>query len=323
MSVRSCVALACLVAPAVAVAAPGRVLVADSDPELVHAIESSLAPWRLTVVADPAAGDPAERAARANARFAVWREGSVLVVLDRDLGTTERRPARSGALGPVDAAAAALTVKTMMRLPPPPPLVEPSSPPPLVTPAVVVTSPPPPVARGASLRISAELGGRVEDRDRGAPGMRVRGALLVRPWADRGWRFGALIDGGPSAEVKGAGFEGTWNDLAAIALASWSTPIGSQFSIEPAIGVGVAYRVLDGTVGQAAQHDSEVDTRALASLAVRRSFGTFSIAAALSGETTPGTSTYTKEQGMSEAVIFEPPRIALALTVGVAVDLGR
>jgi len=320
MSMRARIVIVSLVAPAIAVAAPGRVLVADADPELVHAIESSLAPWRFTVVADQAQGDPAERAARANARFAVWREGSVLVVVDRELGTTERRPARSGPLDPVAAAAAALTVKTMMRLPPPPVEPVPSDPPEAV---MATAGPSARASRGPALRISAEVGARVEDREQGSAGLRVRGALLVQPWARRGWRFGALVDAGPSADTDRAGFAGTWSDLGALALASWSAPLTSHLWIEPTVGAGLAYRVLDGAVGMTAQRESEVDLRVMGAVALRRGFGAFSVALALSGDATPSTSTYTRDQGMSQVAVFETPSIALALTLGVAVDLGR
>lgn len=88
------------------------VVLADSDPELLHAVESSLAPWKLTIVVDARPIDEAtatRRADEAGARFVVWREGDQLVVYDRTTSAAERRPARTGAFDNVSAAAAALT----------------------------------------------------------------------------------------------------------------------------------------------------------------------------------------------------------------------
>src|SRR5262249_7795558 len=101
-----------------------RVVLADPDPELRRAVETSLKPWRIedAVEAQPPPDESAanDRANESSARFVVWRDGSALVVFDHDSGSAERRTASSGAFDPVGAAAAALTVKTMMRLPPPP-----------------------------------------------------------------------------------------------------------------------------------------------------------------------------------------------------------
>lgn len=102
-----------------------RVLLADTDPELQRAVRAALAPWRLEVVIEteqrPTDATHAQAIGDAQtARFVVWREGTDLVVFDRERGEAEHRGAPSGALDPASAAAAALTVKTLMRLPPPP-----------------------------------------------------------------------------------------------------------------------------------------------------------------------------------------------------------
>ena len=95
-------------------APPSRVLVADSDPVLVSAIDRSLAPWKITVIAEPTVPDEAHahmRADAVDAQFVVWREGDQLVVFDREHGTSERRTARDGHFDDVSAAAAALIRK--------------------------------------------------------------------------------------------------------------------------------------------------------------------------------------------------------------------
>ncbi|HEX7840230.1 MAG TPA: hypothetical protein VF469_22285, partial [Kofleriaceae bacterium] len=87
-----------------------RVVLADPDPELRHAMEQALAPWRLDVVIEgpPPTDDGAarERADADTARFVVWRDGGELVVYDRELGSLERRASRAGVLDPPTAAAA-------------------------------------------------------------------------------------------------------------------------------------------------------------------------------------------------------------------------
>src|SRR5262249_10223341 len=79
-----------------------RVVLADPDPELRHAVEQVLAPWHLEVVIEgPPPTDTAmaeQRADADTARFVVWRDGDELLVYDRELGFTERRDSRTGTL---------------------------------------------------------------------------------------------------------------------------------------------------------------------------------------------------------------------------------
>ena len=69
-----------------------RVLLVDSDPELLRALEVSLAPWQLTIIVDArplTEATAAERAGGAGARFLVWRDGADLVVYDQTTRTTD------------------------------------------------------------------------------------------------------------------------------------------------------------------------------------------------------------------------------------------
>ncbi|CAN5920787.1 hypothetical protein BH11MYX3_BH11MYX3_40720 [soil metagenome] len=217
-----------------------RVLLADPDPELLHAVESSLSPWHLSIVVDAAAPADAtaaqQRAVVTGARFVVWRAGDQLVVFDRARGTSDRRPARAGSFDPVSAAAAALTVKTMMRLPPPDD----------GTTAVIVTPPvvPPADAEGVEVRLELEIAARLAGSDVGAGG-RARFAAMVRPWAAHGGRFGVRADLGTQTSIDRASFKGSWRDWAVLVAASWTVPRGG-WELEPWIAGGVVRGTLDG-----------------------------------------------------------------------------
>ena len=312
-----------LVAARAAAAPPDRVLLADPDPELLHAVESSLAPWHLAVVIDGAVPrDDATAHARAEvtgARFVVWRERDQLVVFDRDRGSSERRPARTGSFDPVTAAAAALTVKTMMRLPPPPPDDGGS---------VVAPPPPPPPAhvdapaRGAELRFEAGVAARLAPGDAGAS---ARGelAVMVRPWSEHGWRFGARGDLGTSTQVDRSGFKGTWSDWAVLAAASWTYPRG-HWELEPWVAGGVTRATLDGTESAAPRSEQAVLATLRGGIVGRRRLGVVSVGLGLELAGVTGAPTYTKTtNGAGMPPVFETPSFSVVIGLVVAAELGH
>jgi len=96
-------------AASAAPAAVRRVVLADPDPELKHAMDQAFVPWHLEVVVEGApqadAAEATERAGADTARFVVWRDGDQLVAYDRTQASMERRASRAGPLDPPTAAA--------------------------------------------------------------------------------------------------------------------------------------------------------------------------------------------------------------------------
>lgn len=307
-------ALLVLCASTAFAAPPDRVLLADPDPELLHAVESSLSPWRLTIVVERDApaddGTARTRADVTGARFVVWREGDQLVVLDLARAASERRPARAGNFDAISAAAAALTVKTMMRLPPPPP-----------EDAEIVT----PSADGAHVELRLEIGGaaRIANGDDGL-GTRAELAAMLRPSSARGWRVGVRGDFGTSASIDAGGFKGSWQDFAMLAAASWTHTRGA-WEIEPWLGAGVARGTLDGTEMAGTprlEHATLFTVHGGGSL--RRRFGAFTAGPGLVLAATPAAPTYTRTTpGMGMPSLFEASKFSVVVGLTVAIDLGR
>ncbi len=297
-------------------APPDRVLLADPDPELLHAVESSLSPWRLTIVVERDApiddGTARARAEVTGARFVVWREGDQLVVLDRSRADSERRPARAGSFDPVSAAAAALTVKTMMRLPPPPP-------------EEVAIGAPGPSGETTHVEIRLEAAGaaRMATGDDGF-GARAQIAAMLRPSSGHGWRLGVRGDFGTSASIDAGGFQGTWQDFAVLAVASWTYPRGA-WELEPWLGAGVTRGTLDGTETAGTprlEHATLFTARGGGS--VRRRFGAWTPGLGLAIEATPGAPTYTRTTpGMGMPTLFEASKFSVVASLMIAVDLGH
>jgi hypothetical protein len=286
-------------------AASARVVLADPDPELLHAVETALAPWKLEVVIDavrPASTAQAEaRATRLTARFVVWRRDGDLIVFDRERRAAEHREGKAGRLDAADAAAAALTVKTLMRLPSPGHHDE-------VTPG------------GPELRFQIGLASRITRGSEADVGARAGGAVLARPWHARGWRFGLAGEGGTSTAVQKSGFKGTWRDWAVLGVASWTEAIG-RWEIEPLIAAGVDRSTFEGT--EAGVERSEAATLALlrGGVWVRRRFDRWSLGGSLALDVAPGAPSYAKADGGKS--IFEVPALAFAIGVFAAADLGR
>ncbi len=311
-------ALLILVLTSAALAAPpDRVLLADPDPELLHAVQSSLSPWKLALVVEyevPADDTSARaRADVAGARFVVWRERDQLVVFDRDRGVSERRPARAGSFDAVTAAAAALTVKTMMRLPPPP---EDAG-------AAVSISPTP--SSGGHVEIRLEAGGAARLATGSDIGVGGRGliAVMVRPSAAHGWRIGARGDLGTSTSVDHSGFKGTWSDWALLAAASWTYERGA-WEVEPWLGIGGARGSLDGTETSVPRSERATSLTVRGGGYLRRRLAAFTAGLGLEIVGTPGAPTYTRAtMGMGVPSVFEASRFSVVVAFALAVDLGR
>ncbi len=306
-----------VVATAVAHADPDanqRVVLADPDPELRRAMETALAPWRLEVVtedAPPPDTVTAEQQAQAQtARFVVWRDASQLVVYDHERGSAERRDSRAGTLDPPTAAAAALTIKTMMRLPP------------LETQKVV--TPPPAVVggpddEGFEIRVAARSGIRFSPGVSGSVG-RFGGVAMIRPLLPTTWRFGIAADFGTGVAVDAAGFKGTWTDTVGVAVASW-TWTHDPFELEPYVGAGATYSVLDGhEMANAPRREATVLATLRGGLWGRWRFATmWTLGVEVGIEGVLGTPTYTKSGTPAE--IFKIPGVSLDVGGGIAADL--
>ena len=308
MSIGIAIAIAAAAGGARAAPAQERVVLADPDPELLRAVRSTLAPWKLEVIVDASApGDALEAEARAdarNARFVVWRREGALVVFDRDRGSAEERDTTIGALDPVEAAAAALTVKTLMRLPPPP--EDPGGP---------GGSPRP----RSELRAQAAAATRVARGSSTEVGGRFIAALLARPLPQLEWRIGLAIDLGSSAGVERAGFQGSWADWAVIALTSW-TFLRPPWEIEPQLGAGLTRSTLDGVAMSASRREVATLGMLRAGVAVKHRFGRWTLGGAVGLDRILGTPTYTRPG--STAQIFEVPGASFAFGVLAAVDFG-
>jgi hypothetical protein len=308
-------AILVLVLAATASAEPtARVVLVDPDPELQRAVATALAPWRLELIVDPTpvdAGTVSERADAQSARFVVWREGSDLIVFDRDRGEAEHREASTGALDPVAAAAAALTVKTLMRLPPEPP-PEPEPEPPVVLPV----EPP----GGPEVRVQAGFITRIARGSETDLGARFVGAALVRPWADAGWRFGLAGDVGTTATIQQSGFKGSWSDWAVLAVASW-THLRGTIEIEPYLAAGITRSTFVGDEMMIARDESELLAAVRGGVWVRWRRGMWSLGGVAGVDAVPGTPTYTKTN--NDSLIYEVPSFGAVIGIVIAADLGR
>lgn len=291
---------------------PARVVLADPDPELLRALQSTLAPWRLEVIAEPTPpadeDDAAARATARRARFIVWRQEGGLYVLDRERGATDERDTADGPLDPVGAASAALSVKTLMRLPPPPPDDGPTG------------DPGDPDARGGlELRGQATLAARIALGSTAELGGRVLPAVLVRPLPHIEWRIGLTADVGSPASIQRASFKGTWSDWAVVALTSF-TLHGGRWDLEPQLGAGVLRSSLDGTEMSAGRHEAATLALLRAGVTARRRFGRWSVGGLVGADSVLGTPTYTRVGSTAE--IFRVPAFSIAVGALAAADFG-
>jgi hypothetical protein len=288
-----------------------RVVLADLDLELRHAMEQVLAPWHLEVViegAPPADTAMAQQRADADtARFVVWRDGDQLVVYDRELEISERRDSQAGTLDPPTAAAAALTIKTMMRLPPPPP--------PEPMPAVAATVSP---ESGVEVRIQAGVATRIARGIATDVSARYGGVAQIRPW-DSGWRFGVAGDSGTATPVERAGFKGTWSEWAVLGIVSWTYSVDA-WELEPHAGGGIRRSRLSGSEAMDLVRREEATLpTARGGVWVRRRFARLTVGAALDVDEVFGTPTYSRFDRPAE--IFRVPGMGVEVGAVVSVDL--
>jgi hypothetical protein len=309
--VRCLITFAILFAIGHAMAAPAstRVVLVDPDPELRRAMTTALRPWKLEVIVDPTPieepGAPA-RATALNARFVVWRRGKDLVVFDREKGDTQHRDVTAGTMDPVDAASAALTVKTLMRLPAPP----------------EDRAPDPPVASTREVRVQAGAATRIAKGSQTAVGGRFIGAVTFRPTGQL--RVGVLGDVGTSDSFSVANFEGRWSDWSLLALASW-TSVHGKIEIEPFVALGVTRSSVDGSEGGGGNPMTIDDAETLGAIRagawVRYRLGVFTLGASASLDAALGTPTYTRMP--NNKTLYEVPSVGVTLGLVVAADLGR
>jgi hypothetical protein len=308
-------------APPAPEAGASRVLIADGDPELARATERSLAPWRLVVVVDPEIPDESQahaRAERADARFIVWRDRDELVVFDRDVGTTERRPGRAGAFDAVSAAAAALTVKTMMRLPPEPGAGD-------ATTGVETTVPPPvaPPDDGTEVRVQAGVGGRLARGSQTDVDGRVALAVFLRPSTAYHLRIGLAAELGTRSGVTGSGFHGDWSDAAMVGLIAYSFARG-RLELEPMVGGGAARISFDGVEMQTTRRERSLVGVLRGGMTVRWPLGIWSLGAYIAVDANLGTPTYTRvNNGGNANTIFAVPSFTVGIGMLAAIDFGR
>jgi hypothetical protein len=171
--------------------APAETLVMVSPPaELDAAVRTSLAPWRVKIIAiEMASGTPAELALTLGAGYVVWRDHDQLVLWNAAGSTAERRDIPPG-LDDAGAAALALSIKTWMNLGAPPPPEDVNDPDPGTgtgrgtgTGTTVTTvTPPPPLAapEWPRLRLDAAAGIRANTGGHGRTEMRLALAAAVR-----------------------------------------------------------------------------------------------------------------------------------------------
>jgi hypothetical protein len=322
---RVAIAAAVLVAVVAALGVPGpalaaprprqRVVLADPDPELRHAMDQALAPYHLAVVIEGTAPVDAasaqERADGDTARFVVWRDGAELVVYDRELGTTERRASQAGVLDAPAAAAAALTIKTMMRLPPPP--IEPTDAAPQPAEAPVPATP-----SGVALRVQAGIATRIAHGDDTMASARLGAAVALQPSRSLELRLGVAADGGSATDVDRAGFKGTWRDWAVLGFVSWSFGRGA-WQIEPHADLGVRLSVLDGDEMKTPRSETATLLTLRGGAWLRWRYARFTVGAAISVDEVFGTPTYTKSDTPAE--VFQVPGGGVELGGVIAIDL--
>ena len=296
--------VAIAIAADLAHAAPNdRVVLADPDPELLRAVTTTLAPWRFEIVVDPDppenTGEAQRRADERSARFVVWRRDGDLVVYDRERGAAEHREGRVGALDPIDAAAAALTVKTLMRLPPPGTTV--------IGPVVEAPRP--------TIRLQLGSGTRFNSA---ATGVRFGGVASIRPWGT-GLGFGVAGDLGTATDLQQSGFRGSWTDWAVMAVASF-THERAPWRIEPFVAAGVVRSAVDGIAMMEMIDQKDLIGTVRGGAQAAWLWSRFNVGVSLAVEGVTSTPTYTKAGAAAE--FFEVPAIGVAAGVFVGTDLG-
>ncbi|MFT3693862.1 MAG: hypothetical protein QM831_12025 [Kofleriaceae bacterium] len=283
-----------------------RVIVADPDEALRTAIADMLRPWLISV--DDAAPKDHEAAItyaiEHDDRYVIWREPGALVVLDRTTNEQMRRTLADKPIGPIEAAAIALSIKTMLRLEP-----------------VVATPPPPPVIikhplpEPPILRLAVSSGARAEEGLDGNVALRFGASFSIRA-IDAWWVF-AQGDAGASATVDQAGFRGTWLHWSALVGASYGWQAGA-WELAPSLAIGIQHSTLDGTEDQMARSETALLPELRAGFAARYHLDGFAIGPVIALEWLPTTDTYTKLAAPTKVFEIPPYGASLSLEISTA-----
>jgi hypothetical protein len=180
----------------------------------------------------------------------------------------------------------------------------------------VVAAPPPVVARW---RAEVATGGRIALGAGALVSARARGAVLVRPWAERAGWAGVAVELGPAIGVDRAGFKGDWRDAEVALALGWTVSVDDRWQLEPRAMVGLARSALVGTQmpGGAAVDDSVTAPQVGAALTARWRAGRWALGGSLDLGYLLGTATYVKKG----ATIFELPALTVGLGIVAAVEL--
>ncbi|MBL9016149.1 MAG: hypothetical protein JNL83_18320 [Myxococcales bacterium] len=297
-----------------------RVLLADPDPQLARAVETSLSPWSIPIVvaeAVPFDVDSARTQATAEgATYVVWRDSGELVIFDRSRDSVERRPAAMGPMDPVGATSVALTLKTLMRLPAETPA--PSAPAVGTTTAAAASITRelelPPSGGGPRLRFDGGVGVRLAPGSDGGASTRAALGATLRPWPELGLGFGVRGDVGSAWSVDSAGFTGRWRDWSAIATTSWTFDRG-MFEIEPWVGAGLGRGTLSGDQRGTARSEHQTGLALRAGCAWTAKLAMLRFGAALELGASPSARTFRSPEGTQ---VFAAPSfgVQVGLVVG-------
>ena len=295
-----------------------RLVLADVDLELLHALESTLEPWKVAVVTyevAPATNEEADALAKERgARFVAWRREGQMIVYDVASSAADQQESKPGPLDPADATAAAQLVKLLMHLPPPLPEPEDRPSPPSTNHAQ------PAAAVGLELRGQLGFAIRVTRGGDRAIGPRIDAVMLARPWRSRPWRFGLAGEAGPTAKIEKASFNGTWRDWAVLGLASWSFA-GRTREVEPFVGAGIDRSLVRGVEGTMARSEGSTMPLFRAGARVRWRLGRWSVGGSLSVDLTPTAPSFAKRD--DDGTLYEVSQSAIAFGLFAAGDLGR
>ena len=318
---RLALALLVIVAGEARAGVPDRVLLADSDPQLVRAVRTSLSPWSIPIIVALAApvdvASARTQASASAATFVVWRASGELVIFDATRDSVERRPSTMGPMDPVGATSVALTLKTIMRLP----AEVPAGPVPTAGAVAVERAIEVPriAAGGPRVRLDGGVAVRLAPGSDGGASTRGTVGATVRPWATLGIGFGVRGDFGSAWSVESGGFSGRWHDWSAVAAASWTFDRG-VFEIEPWIGAGVARGTLSGTERGATRVEHQTGLELTAGCAWTAKLRMLRLGAALDLGASPSARTYRAADGTQ---VFATPGFALQLGLVVGGELGR
>jgi len=226
---------------------PTTLVLIGAPPTLIDAVTTSLAPWQIRVVVLPSGSDDVDVvAARHGAGFIATVRGRTLELRERDADTQTR--ALAADVDDVEAATAALSIKTWMRLGPPPeaappidPPVDPRRDPTLAPPTDAGAAPPRDPTRPVQLEALAAVGVRGNQGGLGT-GPRLHVGLGARTrWLDAALALdlGTAVDSGRIDGVM-------WAQHVLIARVGRRLAVPRGVWLRPSVGVAVRRAHLDG-----------------------------------------------------------------------------